>query len=101
MRDLEAMDNIVQANLDKLPNKADAEVVRNLKAEKVKADEVARKKKKKVMRQQAVESAKKKGEENERLLRRRSNQNPPRHPSCRGAKQERQHQRFHLSRKSL
>ena len=48
MRALEAMDTIVQANLDKLPNKADAELLRDLKAEKAKADEVARKKKEKI-----------------------------------------------------
>ena len=41
---LEAMDKIVQANLDKLPNQADAQLVRDLKTEKARVDGLASKK---------------------------------------------------------
>ena len=62
MRGLEAMNRIVQANLDKLPNMADAQLVRDLKTEKAKVDSVATKKKKMLKELKAIETARVKAE---------------------------------------
>ena len=65
MRGLEAMNKIVQASLDKLPSMADAQLIRDLKTEKAKVDNVATNKKKRLKQLKALETARMKAQKRE------------------------------------